>query len=60
MPDELAEIDQVRWQRDVARAENARLRAQNERLALLLKYAEAALREEYRLRIESAKREVVS
>lgn len=51
---ELSEIDRVRWERDVARAENVRLRAQNERLALLLKYADEAVREEYRLRIASA------
>lgn len=50
----LSEIDRVRWQRDEARAQNMQLRAENERLALLLKYADAAVREEYRLRIASA------
>jgi hypothetical protein len=48
--DELSEIDQVRHQRDIARAENMRLRREVETLRTLLTAAEAAVREEYRLR----------
>jgi hypothetical protein len=44
------EIDEVRCQRDEAKVENMRLRAEVERQATLLRYAEEAIMEEYRLR----------
>lgn len=44
------EIDEVRLERDLAKAENIRLREENGRLTELLSYANAAVREEYRLR----------
>jgi hypothetical protein len=47
---ELSEIDQVRWERDTAKAENARLRREVDTLRGLLAAADAAVREEYRLR----------
>jgi regulator of replication initiation timing len=46
----LSEIDQVRYQRDTARAENMRLRQENERLRELLKAAKKPIRAEYLLR----------
>lgn len=45
------EIDDVRCQRDEARAENIRLRRENERLKELLHYAQAAIDGEYELRV---------
>lgn len=47
----MTEIDEVRYQRDVARAENIRLRRENERLNELLFYAQAAIDGEYELRV---------
>jgi hypothetical protein len=44
------EIDEVRCQRDVAKAENMHLRREVEWLTMLLHYAEEAIMEEYRLR----------
>jgi len=46
----MTEIDEVRCQRDLARAERDRLKVENERLSMLLHYASAAAREEYLLR----------
>lgn len=47
----MTEIDEVRWQRDTARAKLEPLKRENERLRMLLGYAEAAIQEEYRLRV---------
>ena len=50
MTAELSEIDQVRDQRDTARAENMRLRDDIARLRELLEAAKKAIRAEYLLR----------
>ena len=47
----MTEIDEVRCQRDTARAENIRLKRENERLAMLLGYARDAIDGEYELRV---------
>lgn len=47
----MTEIDEVRCQRDTVRAENIRLRRENERLTELLRYAQAAIDGEYELRV---------
>lgn len=49
----MSEIDEVRCQRDLARAENARLKRECERLTMLLHYAQLAIRAEYELRVKS-------
>lgn len=51
MTSELSAIDQVRWERDQAKVENIKLRRENERLRMLLGYANEAAREEFRLRV---------
>lgn len=48
---ELSAIDQVRLERDEAKAECARLRSENERLRMMHEYANAAAREEFQLRL---------
>lgn len=52
----MTEIDEVRWQRDLARAENERLKRECERLSMLLHYAKAAIREEYELRVNGGRK----
>jgi hypothetical protein len=49
----MSEINEVRCQRDLARTERDRLKAENERLSMLLGYAKAAAREEYLLRTQN-------
>jgi hypothetical protein len=46
----LSEIDEVRYQRDIARAKAEPLERENARLRMLLAYAEEAIMAEYRLR----------
>ena len=48
---QMTEIDEVRCQRDVARADNIRLRRENDRLKELLHYAKLAIKGEYELRV---------
>jgi regulator of replication initiation timing len=45
------EIDEVRSQRDTCRAENIRLKRENERLTELLDAAKLAIEGEYELRV---------
>lgn len=47
----MTEIDEVRWQRDEAKAKLLPLRTENERLLMLLGYAEKAILAEYNLRV---------
>lgn len=48
----MQEIDEVRMQRDEAKAENVRLRREVARLTTLLFYAEEAIMGEYQARVE--------
>jgi hypothetical protein len=47
------DIDQVRCERDGFKSSNAILRDENKRLAMLLEYAQQAIRSEYLLRVNN-------
>lgn len=46
------EIMELRFQRDTAKVRAAELERENARLRMLLGYAEAAIRDEYQLRVQ--------
>lgn len=51
---EISEIDQVRYDRDVARARVAQLESELRHTKMLLRYAQEAAEAEYQLRVRRA------
>lgn len=47
------ELDELRYQRDTCRAKCQELKRENERLVMLLVYAEQAIQGEYQLRVSA-------